>query len=100
MAARGHEILAASVDGTIRRFDARIGRAYCDDVRHPVTAAVFTNDGLCVLAACLDSTLRLLDKQTGAAGGPRGVAGGQGPGRVAEGGVEGGGCREGRGDAG
>lgn len=63
--AAGNEILAASVDGTVRRFDVRMGRVYCDDLRHPVTCVTFTGDGLCVLAACLDSTLRLLDKQTG-----------------------------------
>jgi mitogen-activated protein kinase organizer 1 len=66
VAASGHEILGGSVDGTLRRFDIRVGRAYCDDVRHPVTSAVFTGDGLCLLAACLDSTLRLIDKATGA----------------------------------
>ncbi|KIY97662.1 mitogen-activated protein kinaseorganizer 1 [Monoraphidium neglectum] len=65
VAASGHEILGGSVDGTLRRFDIRVGRAYCDDVRHPVTSAVFSGDGLCLLAACLDSTLRLIDKATG-----------------------------------
>lgn len=66
VAATGHKIVGGSVDGTLRRFDIRVGRAYCDDVRHPVTSAVFTGDGLCLLAACLDSTLRLIDKATGA----------------------------------
>ncbi|GBF92112.1 hypothetical protein Rsub_04459 [Raphidocelis subcapitata] len=65
VAARGHEVLGGSVDGTLRRFDVRMGRAYTDDLRHPVTAAVYTGDGLCLLAACLDSTLRLVDKETG-----------------------------------
>jgi mitogen-activated protein kinase organizer 1 len=58
-------VLGGSVDGTLKRFDVRMGRAYSDDLRHPVTAALFTGDGLCLLAACLDSTLRLLDKETG-----------------------------------
>ena len=65
VAAFGHEILGGSVDGTLRRFDIRIGRAYTDDLRHAVTAALFTSDGLCALAACLDGALRLVDKATG-----------------------------------
>jgi WD40 repeat protein len=66
VAARGHELLCGSVDGSVTRFDVRIGRAYRDDLHAPVSAALFTGDGLCVLAACLDSALRLLDKETGA----------------------------------
>ena len=31
----------------------------------PVTHVNFTRDGQCVLASCLDSTLRLVDKQNG-----------------------------------
>lgn len=62
---QGWEILAASVDGTIRRFDIRLGRMYVDEVHHPVTCVAMSHDGLCVLAACLDSTLRLLDKESG-----------------------------------
>lgn len=65
VACRGHDILGASVDGTVRRFDLRLGRCYADDLRHPVTCARVTSDGLCVLAACLDSAIRLLDKATG-----------------------------------
>jgi mitogen-activated protein kinase organizer 1 len=61
----GWEIIAGSVDGTVRRFDVRMGRAYTDEVHHPVTSVAASHDGLCVLAACLDSTLRLLDKSTG-----------------------------------
>lgn len=61
----GWEIIAGSVDGTVRRFDVRMGRVYTDDVQHPVTSVATSHDGMCVLAACLDSTLRLLDKSTG-----------------------------------
>lgn len=60
-----HAIIAGSVDGTVRRFDIRMGRMYTDDTHHPVSALALTQDGLCVLAACLDSCLRLLDIQAG-----------------------------------
>lgn len=60
-----HAILAGSVDGTIRRFDVRMGRIYTDELHHPVASLALSRDGLCVLAACLDSRLRLLDIQAG-----------------------------------
>ncbi|KAJ9513864.1 hypothetical protein QJQ45_020943, partial [Haematococcus lacustris] len=62
---RDHEIVASSVDGSIRRFDIRMCRVYTDDVHHAVTSVAVSHDGLCLLAACLDSTLRLLDKTSG-----------------------------------
>ncbi|PNW72392.1 hypothetical protein CHLRE_16g675301v5 [Chlamydomonas reinhardtii] len=63
--ASGNSILAASVDGTVRRFDVRTGTALTDRLHHPVTGLAVTADGLCVLAACLDSCLRLLDAGSG-----------------------------------
>jgi mitogen-activated protein kinase organizer 1 len=63
--AAGPAILAGSVDGTVRRFDIRMGRLYCDVLYHPVAALALSRDQLCVLAACLDSCLRLLDIQAG-----------------------------------
>jgi hypothetical protein len=65
VAAQGPNIWGACVDGTVRRFDIRMGRLYTDDLHHPVTCVVPTGDGLCVLAACLDNALRLLDKGSG-----------------------------------
>ncbi|KAK9828990.1 hypothetical protein WJX72_003265 [[Myrmecia] bisecta] len=59
------EILAGSVDGTVRRFDVRAGCVYTDDLHHPVTSVALSNDGNCLLAACLDSHMRLLDKGSG-----------------------------------
>ncbi|WIA14257.1 hypothetical protein OEZ85_002793 [Tetradesmus obliquus] len=61
----GPAILAGSVDGSLRRFDVRMGRAYSDELHHPIAELALTHDGLCVLAACLDSCLRLLDVQAG-----------------------------------
>ena len=40
----GWEITAGSVDGTVRRFDVRIGRQYIDEVHHPVTSVAVTGD--------------------------------------------------------
>lgn len=61
----GAAILASSVDGCVRRFDIRMGRMYTDDLHHSVASLAISHDGLCVLAACLDSHLRLLDVQAG-----------------------------------
>mmetsp|Transcript_19005 Transcript_19005/g.56607 ORF Transcript_19005/g.56607 Transcript_19005/m.56607 type:complete len:327 (-) Transcript_19005:357-1337(-) len=61
----GSDVIAGSVDGTVRRFDVRMGRAYADQVHAPVTCVATSHDGQCILAACLDSTLRLLDKGSG-----------------------------------
>mmetsp|Transcript_7266 Transcript_7266/g.17453 ORF Transcript_7266/g.17453 Transcript_7266/m.17453 type:complete len:309 (+) Transcript_7266:170-1096(+) len=63
--ARAAEILACSVDGTVRRFDVRMGALYTDELHVPVTHLALSNDGNCVLANCMDSTLRLLDKESG-----------------------------------
>ncbi|KXZ55768.1 hypothetical protein GPECTOR_2g1318 [Gonium pectorale] len=65
VAASGSSILAGSVDGTVRRFDVRLGRATSDQLHSPVTGLAVTRDGLCVLAACTDSCLRLLDAGSG-----------------------------------
>ncbi len=65
MVVRGCEITAGSVDGTVRRFDVRMGRVYVDELQHPITSVAVSGDGQCTLTACLDSTLRLLDKSTG-----------------------------------
>ncbi|KAL1824867.1 hypothetical protein ACET3Z_011645 [Daucus carota] len=59
------EIIAGSVDGTVRTFDIRIGREISDDLGQPVNCITLSHDGNCVLASCLDSTLRLMDRSTG-----------------------------------
>ncbi|RYR31612.1 hypothetical protein Ahy_B01g056444 [Arachis hypogaea] len=73
------EIIGGSDDGTVRTFDIRIGRhvaAYfkmkekhsretSDNLGQPVNCISMSNDGNCILAGCLDSTLRLLDRSTG-----------------------------------
>jgi len=59
------DILACSVDGTVRRFDVRMGALYTDELHHPVTSMALSHDGLCVLASCMNSSLMLLDKESG-----------------------------------
>ncbi|XP_068658981.1 uncharacterized protein [Aristolochia californica] len=59
------EIIAGSVDGTVRTFDIRIGRETVENLGQPVNCISISNDGNCVLASCLDSCIRLLDRSTG-----------------------------------
>lgn len=59
------EIVASSVDGTVRRFDVRMGCMDVDQLGAPVTAMALSHDGNCVLASCLDGRMRLLDKASG-----------------------------------
>ncbi|KAK3419168.1 hypothetical protein EUGRSUZ_H04894 [Eucalyptus grandis] len=59
------EIIGGSVDGTVRTFDIRIGREISDDLGQPVNCISMSNDGNCILASCLDSTLRLVDRSAG-----------------------------------
>ncbi|MBZ3891247.1 WD repeat domain-containing protein 83, partial [Sciurus carolinensis] len=54
-----------SVDGRVRRYDLRKGQLFSDYVGSPITCTCFSRDGQCTLVSSLDSTLRLLDKDTG-----------------------------------
>ncbi|XP_044741162.1 WD repeat domain-containing protein 83 [Chrysoperla carnea] len=60
-----HEILTGSVDCKIRIYDIRVGKIICDFLGEPITSVNFTKDGQCILASCVDDTLRLMDKDTG-----------------------------------
>ncbi|XP_060711276.1 WD repeat domain-containing protein 83 [Hemiscyllium ocellatum] len=60
-----HEILSGSVDGRIRRYDLRMGQLFADFIGSPITSVCFSKDSQCTLSSSLDSTLRLLDKETG-----------------------------------
>lgn len=60
-----HEILASSADSRIRRYDLRNGALFTDTVGKAVSSVSFTRDGQCILASCMDSTVKLLDKDTG-----------------------------------
>lgn len=60
-----HEILAGSVDGSVRTYDMRAGMMHADFLKDPVTSVSFSHDRNCILAATLNSTIRLLDKESG-----------------------------------
>lgn len=62
----GKEILTGSVDGFVRVYDARQARMISDSLQEPVTSVHFTGDSNCILASCLDSAIRLVDKSNGA----------------------------------
>lgn len=65
IATKNSQIVAGSVDGTVRLFDVRIGKEVVDLVHHPVTSVTTTGDDNCILAACTDGCLRLLDRAEG-----------------------------------
>jgi len=60
-----YEILTSSVDGSVRNYDIRAGRLRTDHLGQPVTSMTLSNDRNCILCSCLDSTIRLLDKNSG-----------------------------------
>ena len=60
-----HEILTGSVDGYVRIYDIRKGLLKEDCIGEPVTSVTYSSDGQCVLASTLDSSIRLIDKDTG-----------------------------------
>lgn len=39
-----------------------VSREISDNLGQPVNCIALSNDGNCILASCLDSTLRLLDR--------------------------------------
>ncbi|XP_015585144.1 WD repeat domain-containing protein 83 [Cephus cinctus] len=60
-----HEILSASFDGKIRRYDIRVGEVLTDAIGEDITCASFTRDGQCIVASCADGVVRLIDKDSG-----------------------------------
>lgn len=59
------DLVTASVDGGIRTYDIRFGSLTLDRLPAPVTSLTITKDRNCFLASTLDSTLRLLDRESG-----------------------------------
>eukprot|EP00871_Galdieria_phlegrea_P005310 jgi/Galph1/5780/GphlegSOOS_G4531.1 len=60
-----YELLTCSVDGHIRVYDIRTGYILDDCLSPPIGKGFFSHDGNCILASCLDSSLRLIDKSNG-----------------------------------
>ncbi|XP_032812862.1 WD repeat domain-containing protein 83 [Petromyzon marinus] len=59
------DIITGSVDGRVRRYDLRMGQLHTDFVGSPVVCVAMTRDSQCCLSSALDSTLRLMDNDTG-----------------------------------
>ena len=59
-------IITGSVDGYVRCYDIRRGRLTTDNIQVPVTNVCCTKDGLVYMVSSLDSTIRLIDYQSGA----------------------------------
>lgn len=59
------EIWTASVDGFVRVYDVRKGSLTVDNLHAPVSSLCMSNDQECIVASTLDSSVQLLDKNTG-----------------------------------
>ncbi|KAJ8683477.1 hypothetical protein QAD02_019269 [Eretmocerus hayati] len=60
-----HEILTASYDAKVRRYDIREGKLVTDCMGEIITCASFTKDNRCILVSCADGLVKLIDKDTG-----------------------------------
>ena len=60
-----YELLAGSVDGRVRIYDVRMGSLEEDVIGASVTSLARTRDGKGVLVGCLDSSVRLMDRDNG-----------------------------------
>lgn len=56
-----HKIISSSLDGCIRHYDLRAGEMTCDNIGESITSMSMTSDEQCILAACQDETIRLID---------------------------------------
>mmetsp|Transcript_316 Transcript_316/g.890 ORF Transcript_316/g.890 Transcript_316/m.890 type:complete len:233 (-) Transcript_316:140-838(-) len=60
-----HKLVTGSVDGCVRVYDLRMGVLATHTVGPPVSSAVVSRDGNCVLVCTLDDHARLLDLASG-----------------------------------
>lgn len=65
LAVNQHKIITSSLDGTIRQYDLRMEKLTADQIGKPITHISLTKDGQCVVAACEDDTIRLIDTDSG-----------------------------------
>ncbi|CAK0884025.1 unnamed protein product, partial [Prorocentrum cordatum] len=63
--AAGDEIATGSVDGSLRRYDVRMGLLVTDKLLQPIGSVSYSSDRACVIASTLDSSVRLIDRDTG-----------------------------------
>lgn len=59
------KIIATSLDGCIRTYDIRVGELTTDAIGEAITHVAITKDNQCLVTACLDSTIRLIDTDSG-----------------------------------
>ncbi|KAF1742005.1 hypothetical protein MXB_264 [Myxobolus squamalis] len=60
------EIITSSVDCHLRTYDLRMGLLTTDCLGRPIGSCKLSRDKLSILTSCLDSAVRLIDKETGA----------------------------------
>lgn len=60
-----HKIITSSLDGCIRQYDIRVGEMTCDKIGEPISYMCLSNDEQCVIAACSDNVIRLIDLDAG-----------------------------------
>lgn len=60
-----HHIIGAGADGKMKIFDLRMAQVITDHIGKPITSMSLSNGGNCILLGCLDSTMRMFDRQTG-----------------------------------
>ncbi|GAB9463835.1 hypothetical protein Gpo141_00001281 [Globisporangium polare] len=65
MVVSDHEIIAGCVDGVVRTFDLRAGALFREHIDEPVVSVALSPDARFLLAGCLDSPIRLIDKHSG-----------------------------------
>lgn len=57
-----HSIITGSIDGCIRNYDVRMGLLTEDQLPQAVTSVHISSDKNCILASCLDHSVRLIDR--------------------------------------
>ena len=60
-----YDVIAASVDGSVRTFDVRTGEVVTDALGPPVTCVNLSSDAQCILVGLLESKIALLDRGSG-----------------------------------
>jgi len=61
----GHNIYASSIDGIVYNYDIRFGEVTKDDFKSSVLKMSLSNDKKTYVASTLDSTIKLVEKDTG-----------------------------------
>lgn len=60
-----YQIISSSLDRGIRQYDIRACKLITDLIASPINHIAATKDGQCVVAACEDDTIRLIDFESG-----------------------------------